>query len=410
MRRNSVAALVALLLLAASPQEKVAWDLEALGKAPKTFVAEGFEVEGLRSIYYEGIPHQGKPTRVFAFYGAPKVEGPSTPLGAGKVPAMVLVHGGGGSAFADWVKLWVSRGYAAIAMDLCGALPRKAKNAWERNPEGGPPGWGGFDQIDQPERDQWTYHAVADVLLAHSLLRSFPEIDADRIGITGISWGGYLTCIAASVDARFKFAAPVYGCGFLGDNSTWLGTFEKMGPEKSAKWLRLWDPSQFLKQAKMPFLWVNGTNDFAYPLDSYQKSYRLPTTERTLAIRVRMAHAHGGPGEKPEEIHAFANALFKGGDPLPRIKEHKYDGRQMWATYASATNIAKAELNYTRDQGTWQKRKWETLPAKVEGTKVTADVPDDAWAFYLNLIDTRGFLVSSEHIEIEKGVFERDKK
>ena len=389
-------AILGLLLLSAASQEKVAWDLEALGKAPKTAPAEGFDVEGLRSLTYEGLPHQGKPTRVFAFYGAPKVEGPSTRLGASKVPAMVLVHGGGGTAFADWVKLWVSRGYAAIAMDLCGSVPRKKeKGGWERHEQGGPPGWGGFDQIDRPERDQWTYHAVADVILAHSLLRSFPEVDADRIGITGISWGGYLTCIAASVDARFKFAAPVYGCGFLGDNSTWLGTFEKMGKEKAAKWLGLWDPSQHLPRAKMPFLWVNGTNDFAYPLDSYQKSYRLPATERTLAIRVRMAHAHGGPGEKPEEIHAFANALFKGGPPLAKITGQG-DG---WATFASKVPIVKAELCFTKDAGKWQPRKWETAPATIAGDRVTAVPPEGARVWYFNVIDDRGLVVSTEHVE-----------
>ena len=32
---------------------------------------------------------------------------------------------------------------------------------------------------------------------------------------TGVSWGGYLTCIASSLDPRFAFAAPVYGCGAL---------------------------------------------------------------------------------------------------------------------------------------------------------------------------------------------------
>jgi dienelactone hydrolase len=228
---------------------------------------------------------------------------------AAKVPAMVLIHGGGGTAFADWAKLWTGRGYAAIAMDLCGCVPRKMKNGWERHEQGGPPGWGGFEQIDGEEHDQWTWHAVADAILGHSLLRSLPEVDADRIGVTGISWGGYLTCITASVDRRFKFAAPVYGCGFLGDDSTWLDTFAKMGKEKADKWLGLWEPSRYLSKATMPFLWVNGTNDFAYPLDSYQKSYRLPQTERTLAIRVRMAHAHGGPGEKPEEIHAFAREV-----------------------------------------------------------------------------------------------------
>ena len=34
-----------------------------------------------------------------------------------KSPAMVLVHGGGGTAFEHWVRLWNDRGYAAIAMD-----------------------------------------------------------------------------------------------------------------------------------------------------------------------------------------------------------------------------------------------------------------------------------------------------
>jgi dienelactone hydrolase len=386
-RSTPPALLLALLILQAAPPERASWDLEALGQAPRTAGSGDLAVEGLRSITYEGLPYQGRPTRVFAYYGAPKVEG--------KVPAMVLVHGGGGTAFADWVKLWVSRGYAAIAMDLCGCLPRKGKGGWERLPDGGPPGWGGFDQVDQPERDQWTYHAVADVLLAHSLLRSFPEIDPEKIGITGISWGGYLTCIAASVDARFKFAAPVYGCGFLGDDSTWLGTFEKMGKEKAAKWLGLWDPSGYLKAAKMPFLWVNGTNDFAYPLDSYQKSYRLPGTPRTLAVRIRMAHAHGGPGEKPEEIHAFANALFRGGAPLARITGQG----EGWATFESKSPVAKAELCFTRDAGRWQDRKWESAPAAVELGRVSVALPEGVKAWYFNLVDERGLVVSSEHIE-----------
>ena len=38
----------------------------------------------------------------------------------------------------------------------------------------------------------------------------------------------------------------------------------------------LWDLSVYLAHAAMPFLWVTGANDFAYPLDSLQKSYRLP--------------------------------------------------------------------------------------------------------------------------------------
>jgi dienelactone hydrolase len=366
------------------------WDLEALSKAPAAYEAPEFQADGLRALFYEGPEHQGKTTRVFAWLGVPTSDAP--------VPAMVLVHGGGGTAFADWAKLWTSRGYAAIAMDLCGAVPRKAgKGGWERHPHGGPPGWGGFDQIDQAERDQWTWQAVAAITLGHSLLRAQKGVDPGRVGITGISWGGYLTCIAAAVDARYRFAAPVYGCGFLGEDSTWLGTFEKMGPEKASKWLGLWDPSRYLARIDKPTLWVNGTNDFAYPLGSYRKSYRLPKGERTLAIRVRMPHAHGGPGEKPEEIHAFANALFKGGAPLPRIVKQGLEKDLAWAEFVSTSRVEKSELHFTKDKGPWQKRRWESAPAALEGARASARVPEGATAAYLNLFDERGLASSAEH-------------
>lgn len=382
--------MTALILILALTQSS--WDREALSKPPATAPMEGFEADGLKAILYDGPPWKGKPTRVFAWVGLPKGD-------AAKVPAMVLVHGGGGTAFVDWARLWTSRGYAAIAMDLCGCVPRKGKSGWDRLDQGGPPGWGGFDQVDGDEHDQWTWQAVADILLAHSLIRSTPGVDPDRVGITGISWGGYLTCIAAGVDSRFRFAAPVYGCGFLGDDSTWLDTFAKMGKEKADKWLGLWDPSKYLKQTTMPFLWVNGTNDFAYPLDSYQKSYRLPGTERTLAIRVRMAHAHGGPGEKPEEIRAFADALFRGGPPLAKVTGQGVEKDVAWATFSSKSPVVKAELHYTKDAGKWQARKWETLPATISGDRARAAVPELARVFYLNLVDDRNLVVSTEHVE-----------
>ena len=120
-------------------------------------------------------------------------------------------------------------------MDTCGCTPEGNASRGARHPTGGPSGWGGFDQIDAPPRDQWTYHAVAAGIIAHSLLRSRPEVDAERIGLTGISWGGYLACIVAGVDHRFRFAAPVYGCGF----TTEIGFANKvtdLGPERAARW------------------------------------------------------------------------------------------------------------------------------------------------------------------------------
>ncbi|MDQ3815761.1 MAG: acetylxylan esterase, partial [Armatimonadota bacterium] len=139
------------------------WNIEALSTAPRTYPAPGFEAKGLKALFYEGLPYRGQPTRVFAWYGAPEV-----PAGE-QVPAMVLVHGGGGTAFENWVRLWNARGYAAIAMDVCGSVPGGEHGKRPRHEHGGPPGWGGFDQVDWPLQDQWTYHAVADIMLANSL-------------------------------------------------------------------------------------------------------------------------------------------------------------------------------------------------------------------------------------------------
>ena len=381
---------------AAAETASIPWDLEALSKAPAIHPAPGFDAEGVTAIYFDGLSWHGRPTRVFAYYGLPAVEAGQ------KIPAMVLVHGGGGTAFAEWVRLWTSRGYAAIAPDTCGCTPGGKSGQRPRHELGGPPGWGGFDQIDQDIKDQWTYHAIADVILAHSLIRSIPEVDTERVGITGISWGGYLTCIAAGVDQRFKLAVPVYGCGFLGEDSVWLGDFQKMGKEKASKWLKLWDPSTYLASAKMPMLWVTGTNDFAYPMDSLQKSYRLPAGQRTLAIRIRMAHAHGGPGENPEEIRAFADSILKDGKPMAKITAQGRDGREVWVTYKTQVPLASAELAFTKDRGKWQGRNWQSTPARIDAQagRVTASLPEGVSVYHLNLVDERKLVTSSEHEEL----------
>ncbi len=371
---------------------KPMWDLDALSKTPKWTKLDRPAQPNVQAIFYTGAPFHGKPTRVFAWLGIPK-------LAPGeKAPAMVLIHGGRGTAFDEWVRLWVSRGYAAIAMDTDGNIPLGKDPDWVHDEHGGPPGWGGYNQIDSPREDQWTYHAVADAIIAHSLLRSLPEVDPDRIGVTGISWGGYLTCIVAGVDKRFKLAVPVYGCGFT-DQHAFANSVKNLGPERAARWMAWWDPSTYLPDAQMPLLWVDGSNDFAYTFNALQLSYRLPKGPRTLCVRLRMVHGHD-PGEVPEEIHVFADSILKHGAPLPRITGQGREAASVWATYEAPVKIAKAELEYTRDTGRWQDRKWETNPADLTAGRVTAALPTGTRVYYLNLIDDRGCIVSTEHEEI----------
>jgi len=390
--------------------ETMPWNLSQLFECPVTWPADGISTEGIagdvhpsgnsdvKGIFYEGVPWQGRPTRVFAWYGLPK--GASR---ENKVPAMVLVHGGGATAYSGWVKMWMDRGYAAIAMDTCGNLPVGEYDKWQKNEHGGPAGWGGFDQIDQPMKDQWTYHAVASVIRGHSLIRSMPEVDANHIGITGISWGGYLTCIATGVDSRLACAVPIYGCGFIGDNSCWLKDFQQMGKEKAAKWLQWWDPSVYLKNVRQPMLWLTGTNDFAYPMDSLQKSYRVTKGQRTLTIRVNMPHGHAGAGENPQEILTFVDHVLKGGEPLPKVSTSTQKGDEVTVSYTSSRPIGKAELNYT-DSTTpvWQERVWSTLEAALDSSRheARANLPKGTTVYYMNLIDDLGNLVSSEHVAL----------
>ena len=380
------------------PSPNVDFNLEALSTIPEVFPATEAQADGVKAFFYQGLNYKGKPTRVFAYYGIPEKKESAAEA---KFPAMVLIHGGGGTAFDRWVKVWNSRGYAAIAMDLCGCVPVGTYGNWKRHEQGGPAGWdASFGQLNDAIEDQWTYQATSAAILAHSLIRSYPEIDADRIGVTGISWGGYLTCVVAGVDPRFKFAAPVYGCGFLGENSAWLPAFEKLGKEQAGLWLRQWDPSAYLPQAKMPILWVNGTNDFAYPMDSWKKSYLLPKGQRDLCLRVRMPHGHGPAGENPEEIHIFANSILRHEKPPTKITGEGQTENELWATFKSEVPITKAELNFTLDSGRWQDRKWEQSPATIDTQKgrVSAQISAEAKVFYLNLFDNRNCVVSTQHI------------
>jgi len=320
---------------------------------------------------------------------------------------MVLVHGGGGTAFDYWVQLWNSRGYAAIAMDLCGCIPEPPPippgQPRTRHPHGGPPGWGAsFEQIEQPIEDHWTYHAVADIALAHSLLAARPEVDASRIGLTGISWGGYLTSIVAGVDDRFRFAVPVYGCGYYQDCPAFRTGLEPFGAERMQRWLDLWDPSVYLPRAEMPMMWVTGTNDGAYPLNAVQKSYRLISGDLTLCIRIEMPHGHGGLGENPEAIHVFANSFLRSGAPLPRITKQSLDRGKLRVEYESEQPVVRTELTYTRALGYWQDRKWTAAPAQLDAEAgwAEAELPPATTVCYMNLYDDRDCVVSSEHVEV----------
>jgi hypothetical protein len=249
-------------------------------------------------------------------------------------------------------------------------------------------------------KDQWTYHAVANVILAHSLIRSFPEVNKEKIALTGISWGGYLTCIVSGIDNRFVASAPIYGCGFLHENSVWLqGRLNKMSPDDKAKWVQLWDPSCYVRSASMPMLFVNGGKDFAYPPDSFSKTYDLVKAPKNLHFVPNLRHGH--IFDKPKALEIFIGHHLKGTAPLADIKQTTLKKGQVTADVKSETKLVSAQLHYTLDElpGHANKRKWVSVTATLKGKKISVKAPPiKTTIYFLTVKDERGTVVSSDLI------------
>jgi dienelactone hydrolase len=364
----------------------------------------------VHSLTYAGEKYQGHDTEVFAFYASPITLGNAK--AGSKFPGVVLIHGGGGTAFAEWVHLWAKRGYAAIAMDLSGSRPpdpvfdpksgavvghQSDAKLRTRLPNGGPNHGHPekFDSIGGDTSDDWPFHAAASVIRAHTLLRSFPEVDAEHTAVTGISWGGYTTCLVASLDNRFKAAVPVYGCGFLHEGeSVQKPSIDKLGDRK-ADWVREYDPGSLLPRCHVPILFVNGTNDVHYVLDSYMKSYNAVPGEKQMRIQINMPHGHP-PGWAPQEIGLFIDSKCRAGKPLPVPGKPVIKGDQVVLTCTSATALKNAALNYTTDTGLRSKRKWTSVPATITGSSITAPKPPaEANTWFITVTDERDAMVST---------------
>ena len=393
MLKHSLVLLLAATLGSASAAGESPWDLALLFEPTAWAPSDAVPKSGVQGLLYESLPYKGKRVQVFAYYATP--EGP---VPEGGWPGVVLVHGGGGTAFDAWVKRWNGRGYAAISMDLEGHLPRTQPNA--DNPRDrvatehpGPSRHGVYLDFDKPLDEQWYTHAVAQVILAHSLLRSMPEVNPERTGITGISWGGMLTSTVMGLDSRFKFAVPVYGCGFLADSQGHMGKAIKDGQHKQVV-NRYFDASAYLAGAAMPSLWINGTNDKHFDMPATQASVRAADGPATLRFTLEMPHGHKA-GWAPEEIYAFADSVVKDGEPLARVGAIQRAGDRVSVAVDSPRGIKAVRLMVTRDDTRWPIRKWHAMPAESRGSEVSADLPADATAAYFAVTDTRGLMVSS---------------
>ena len=398
MKRNlarlpSLAALAIASVFAAGPAADLAplrEQIAALGdlkSSPIVYAAEGFVPTGtIQPIFFEGLSYQGKPTRVFAWLGLPAKR-------SGKVPGVVLVHGGGGTAFKEWVQKWNEQGFAAISIAVEGQtderIPEAPRGApWKRHANAGPARNGIYGDSAEPLTDQWMYHAVSATILANSLLRSLPEVDATRVGVCGISWGGIITSTVVGIDPRFAFGIPIYGSGALDRAPNQYGRALK----DQAVYREVWEPLLRLPRATMPLLWLTGPRDAHFPLDVQQASYRAAAGPRLVSVPFDMKHGHP-PGWNPPDSYAFAKSIVETGRPWAREMSQEFRDGTARVAFETTRTVNNASLIFKRDAD------WEQAPAKLAASPgratASASVPAGTSAYYFNL-DADGLTLSSE--------------
>lgn len=391
----------------------------------------------IQAISFDGLDSAGKKTRVFAYVGLPEGASPENP-----VPAMVLVHGGGGHAYMEWVRIWNERGYAAIAMETTGYFPA-SPGAWKT--EGVAPTTtaaeralpdfictdAGIDAADYTMMplgnnrftttytevdEQWQYHGIASVILSHNVLRQNPAIDASRIGTTGVSWGGTLVSQVIGYDTRFAFAIPIYGTAYLGESERPFGAYSNSYVDD------LWAAERNLNNFKNPILWFAWADDNNFVMSAYNKSYlhsRKNNPKTALVVLADWRHSHQNAWNQ-EHSYAFADSICFADAPAYATFVGEPSGQNATSQVLlpeGATNVSVRFHYLTQPmvyktynkyfESSWLVESWKTdnktLVIDPSTGKITGTIPAGVRSYYISVLYTvngKTFEVSSSFITI----------
>jgi hypothetical protein len=273
---------------------------------------------------------------------------------------------------------------------------------FKRFPEGGPARVGIFGDSSNPIKDQWMYHAVADATLAAALLRSLPEVDPNKVGIVGCSWGGIITSTVIGIDPRYAFAIPVYGCGGLSviPNQHAGQALYNEALANNEVYKKVWDANLRLDRARMPILWLSWPHEPHFPMDAFNLSRKKAGSKDSLLCLVP-GLGHGNLTGRPEWF-AFADSVLQEGRPWIREKSSKLEGGKMQAIFDSTKPLESASLVSTTDTGHTGGRRWIINPATLSQNEgvwvVDAAVPEGTTACFLN-VKTGPLTASSEYFQ-----------
>lgn len=197
---------------------------------------------------------------------------------ANPAPAMVWIHGGPGGqsrqGFNPVIQYLVNQGYAIYAINNRGSR-----------------GYGKtFRSLDRRRHGEAD---VMDVIASRGYLESIDWIDADRIGVMGASYGGYLTLATITFHPDvFDVAISIVGFSDYIRNITEGGwriprlaaAYDEMGhPVENAEMLRQKSPLFFAEQISVPLFVAAGANDVRVPRD---QNDRLVEAARSNGVHV----------------------------------------------------------------------------------------------------------------------------
>lgn len=303
------------LSLAVAPSGPVSWLGTSGGRAPELSTASlpaeptGGPATGYRRSRigsgWQGRFHEPVMTVVEAPGGGGRIEtwiaSPADAAG-GPLPTVVDVHGGplGGWTPAPHleVSLLVARGYRVVLPNIRGSAGYGRD--WIRPQLGD---WGGVDADD--------VHAALDHAIALGLA------DPDRLGVLGLSYGGFMVNWLVGTTDRFK--AAVSENGVTNQISDWANS--DSGPEydrvallgdpfSAAGIEKLWrqSPLRHVTNVRTPLLMLQAEADLRCPpQDNEQFFIALRHLQRTVEYVLY-----------PEESHVYASS----GRPDRRVDRH----------------------------------------------------------------------------------------
>lgn len=306
-----------------------------------------------------------------------------------KLPAIVYVcgHSGKGrdgnkTAFQDHGLWFANNGYVCLILDTLqlGEIPGVHHGTYGR-PWGHLKAWGETDAEKMKNHNRfWWYSAgytPAGVecwngVRAIDYLVTRPDVDPDKIGVTGISGGGAATFWIAAADERVKVAVPVSGMSdleFYVKNKGVNGHCDCMFLYNTYQWD--WTTIAALV-APRPLLFANSDNDPIFPMDAnrrimekLRKLYKMHEKPELVDEYV----SKGGHDYRPDlriAIFKFMNQHLKGDTKTP-VEDTRYDpipGKEL-RVFATDDDLPKDRINHRIDE-TFVPREQFGLPREGE--------------------------------------------